>query len=706
MLHGVQPVMEERETIATALLSCFRFGQDIGWLLLIVLPPLTVNLWGQQPFELPKVTLVRTLVWALAGFTLIDCVLTRRSLRRRLLPKPMVLPVAVWATWVVVTTVTAIDWRLSIWGSYERSQGSITLLTYLLSFLLAVDHFRSLARARQLVTAMVAASVPLILFSLGQAAGWNAFGLVSDARSPMYATLGRANFVGAYLSITAPLALALLLTTQQRGLRLLWSIVFTGQLLVVGLAFARSAWIALAVSLSVFSLLWWGPRIARRYRMLAWGSVALLFLSGPLTVLWLGQRQVGSTAARLAIWQGALKLVQQRPWIGYGPDALGVVFPRVYPPELVYYQGREYFVDRAHNLFLDTAVAAGIPGVLAFSLVLFTFLIVVGRALRIEQRPNRRVLLIAILSAIMGNTANNLVSFDVTSTAAATWVLTGLGVALTAVPAAVGNAIMPKRGFARWSLAGLLSIGIALAIWQANVRPLLADIAARSAHRSSQVGDWRRAITAGEQAVLHWPVEPAHHLLLSQSYWRQALAEPATASIWFSRAESALGTARELRPADPTIWLHTAQFYTSLGSQFGANTRDLAEYAYGRAVALAPNHATIYTEWGRTYLEEGTPERAASLLRRAVMLDASNGDAYLYLGAAELALGRLEIALADYREAIRLLPESGQAYAGLAQCYWELGQPEQALLAAEQALQRDPQNALAMALLRKIGNSP
>lgn len=697
---------QEASAMPTAQLSPLSAVRDIGWLLLVVLAPLWVNLWGQQPFELPKVMLVRTLVWVLAGVALAEYALARRSLRTGLRANPMLVPVTALALVLVVTTATALDWRLSLWGSYDRGLGAVTLLTYLLLFLLAADQFGSAARARQLLTAMVIACVPLIIFGVAQATGWNPFGLVTDARSSIYATLGRANFVGAYLAILAPLTLAMLLTTRQQRARVVWSAVFIGEILVVGLTLTRSACMAVAASLSLFALLWWGPRLARCWRGLAWGGVTLLFLGGPLTVLWLGQRQLGSTAARLAIWRGTVELVQQRPWLGYGNDALGIVFPRVYPPELVYYQGREFFVDRAHNLFLDWAVTAGIPGLLANVLLLTVFVIVVGRALRRPQPAQRKALLMAILASVLGNAANNLVSFDVTPTATASWLLIGIGVALSAPPAFPSRAAVRRQPLVRWLLAGMVSLGMGIAVWQVNVRPLLADVAARSAQRHAQAGDWASAVAASEQAVKYWPVEPAHQLLLSRSYWQKALADPAAGQLWLAQAEIALDTARRLRPGDPAVWLHTAQFYISAARLFGSDTRDLAEDAYRQALVLAPNQATIYVDWGRVYLEEDDPERAGLLLRRAVMLDASSGEAYLYLGAAESALGRHTAALADYREAVRLLPESSQAYAGLAHCYWRLDRPEEALLVIEEALQRDPHNAQAIALRQEINGSP
>jgi tetratricopeptide (TPR) repeat protein len=153
------------------------------------------------------------------------------------------------------------------------------------------------------------------------------------------------------------------------------------------------------------------------------------------------------------------------------------------------------------------------------------------------------------------------------------------------------------------------------------------------------------------------------------------------------------------------LWLYTARFYAATARHFGSATRGLAEEAYARALALAPNDARVYVAWGRAHLEHGDPKVAAYFLRQAVILDATDGQAYIYLGAAEQALGRFETARADYQEAARLLPESSLAHLGLASCYWWLNRPEEALAAVEQALERDPNNAQAIALLKEIDDS-
>jgi O-antigen ligase len=72
----------------------------------------------------------------------------------------------------------------------------------------------------------------------------------------------------------------------------------------------------------------------------------------------------------MTIWRAGLPLVAQRPWFGYGPETTRAVFATVYPPQLVYYQGRDVVVDRAHNLWLDLALPAGAAGVVTLGALL------------------------------------------------------------------------------------------------------------------------------------------------------------------------------------------------------------------------------------------------------------------------------------------------------------------------------------------------
>ncbi len=678
---------------------------EAGWLLTAILVPLAINLWARQPFEPPKAALLRTLAWLMAGLWLADCLLIRRSPWRELRGNRLIWPALAVAAAQTVATLLAADRSLSLWGSYERAQGLLTQLSYVLLFLVVSARLRTLEQARRLLATMVMTAVPLLALGLAQALGWQPAGLVSDARSPVLATLGRSNFLGAYLAMLLPLTAALALTARQRWLRLAAGSLAAGEIAVVALTLARGAWLAAGVAVGLFGLLWAWPRLKHGWR---WAAVlgGLLVLAGGLVgALWLGS-QGGSEAARLTIWQATLELISRRPLLGYGPVALGLAFPHVYPPQLVYYQGRGVMIDRAHNLLLDWAATVGVAGLLTGLWLMLAFFTTGWRALRQTADPERRAWLAACLAAVAGNVAGNLVSFDTTATATATALLMALIAGLTSPRKQGARGREQGTRDRRWAVAGLLLVGIGWAVVQANIRPLAADMAAQTAVRRAVAGDRPGAIEAGKRAVVLWPTEPTHRSWLSWACLQQAQAAASSPLPWLQQAEAELLAARDLRPGDYRLWAALGELYGLWGNRWDAGKLPLAHDAYRRATALAPNHAMLYTNWGMVYLDGGDLAGAAVKFRQAVNLDATDGYAFTHLGDAEFAQGHVAEALEAYRQAAHWEPGLVYAHLGLARCYRQLGQPEAAALALQQALQLDPDNPTALGLRQEMGLGP
>ena len=643
---------------------------EIVWLLAAVLIPLWVNLWADQPFELSKMLLLRSLSWLLAALWLVDWLLNRDSPWPALRRNPLFAPVGLLLFFLGLSTHFAIHPPTSFWGSYLRGQGLLTQVSYALLFLVVASRLRTQEQARRLMTAMAFSAAPIVLLGLLQGIGLDPLGLVSDARSPVYATLGRANFVGAYLALLLPLTAALALTTSQQRQRALLCLLMAGQGGVIVLTAARAAWPAAGTGLALFALLWYWPKLTRRKRVWALvggaGAASAGLAAGVYGLL---RAAGGSLAARRTIWTAVWQLIRERPLLGYGLDALELIFPRVYPPQLVYYQGRDVFVDRAHNLLLDWAETAGLAGAAAFALVVGVFFVVgLRRAARLHAQPDRRILLIACLAAVTGNVAGNLVSFDVTATSMAVWLLMALAVSPAMTLCDAGTAPpepAADRSVEPWwrrVAAGLLVLGAMTVIVQCNVRPLLANVAHRTATRHAVRGDLEKAVTFAEKAVARWPVEPAHHWLVGQysAYIALQLVERTGSDYaWLARAESAFLAARDLRPLDHAAWAALGEFYAVAGERVDPAVFPLAHAAYRQAAALAPHRARLYVAWGQVFLTEGRPEAALERFYQAVDLDATDGLAFRLIGDVELALGRSEVARWAYQEAARWLPDAG-----------------------------------------------
>jgi O-antigen ligase/Flp pilus assembly protein TadD len=685
---------------------------EAGWLLTAFLTPLVVNLWASQPFEPPKAAAVRTLVWIMAGCWFVDCLMARRCPWGDLRDNPLLWPtLAVGGAWMLATGL-GVDPELSLWGSYERSQGLLTLLSYLLLFLVVSARLRTRVQIERLVGMVVATGVPLVCLGLAQALGWRPVPLVSNARSPVYATLGRSNFLGAYLAMLLPLTVVWVWTTRRQWLQVAGAILASAELAVVGLTLARGAWLATGVGLGALAVARCGRRLqvrgGRRLKV-AIGAGAVVVLAVGLTgAIGLGSAQDGSAAARRTIWQATVGLIGERPWLGYGPDGLGLAFSRVYPPQLVYYQGRGLVVDRAHNLVLDGLVTAGVVGLAAQLALAVTLVVVTRRALRGATDRWQRAWLVACLAAVAAQVAGNLVSFDVTATAVLAALVMAMIVALARPleEPALGQDQRPGgRLLWRWGAALVVVLAAGAATVEANFRPVAADVAARSAVRRAEMGDWSGAAAAGEQAAALWPVEPVYRRALGYIYLQaaQSVIDPLP---WLERAEAELLAARDLRPEDWRGWAALGELYGAWGNRWEPERLPLAHAAYGQAAALAPNHAMLYTSWGMVDLEGGRFAAAAARFHQAVDLDATDGYAFGHLGEAELAQGRVSEALAAYQEAVHWEPQLSSAYLGLAHCFTQLGRREEAVLAVERALQLDPANPAAWALREGIEAGP
>jgi putative inorganic carbon (HCO3(-)) transporter len=681
---------------------------EIGWLLVAILVPMGINLWARQPFDPPKAAILRSLVWVMAGVWLIRGTYGRSPVRCDLSGNPLLWPTLGVAAAQVLATIFAVDRRLSLWGSYERSSGLLTQLSYPLLFLAVADRLRTVDQSRRLVTAMVATAVPLIGLALLQATGWNPAGLISDARSSVYATLGRPNFLGAYLAMLLPLTLSMTAGAQKRWQQLAAGLLALGEATVVALTMARGAWVAAAVASGAFCwyLLW--PRLVPWQRRAVVILGLMCFAASMAGAYWLTD-QGGSVAARLTIWRASLELIVDRPVLGYGPDGMGLVFPRVYPPQLVYYQGRGLIVDRAHNLFLDWTLTTGVLGLAAELALLTTYFAAGWRAVQKTLGAETRLLLVACLTAVAGHTIGNLVSFNVTATATANWLLMALTVALSAPERSGGSDEAAHRSTwqsHRWPalwlrLAIVATVGVAVA--HANIRPSVADVAGRIFERRSAAGDWPGAIKASSRAVALWPTEPAHHLSLSWAHLQQAQVSGGDPLPSLRQAEAQLLAARDLRPKDFRIWSALGELYGKWGNRWDKARLLMAHKAYGMATSLAPNLATLYAAWGVVYLEGGHSSQASTLFRRAVDLDATDGYSFAHLGDCELDLGHLDAALAAYQEAERWEPDLSFVHLGLARCYWRLGHWNAAALALDRASQLDPDSDDVRDLRQLIG---
>jgi len=186
-------------------------------------------------------------------------------------------------------------------------------------------------------------------------------------------------------------------------------------LLVVGilaLTQSRGGWLAAAAGLLALLALWAAvlpPSRARRALALAVLAVVLVGVAG---VLWIGPRTLWelwvsppeatalgtlrTLGVRRELWPWAVTAIGDFPFTGVGLGAFRQVVFRLYPLP----PWPSYDIGHAHNIFLQTALDTGLPGLVVYVAILFVAAAVGWRVAR-RDRGFRPVSL-GLLAGLVG----------------------------------------------------------------------------------------------------------------------------------------------------------------------------------------------------------------------------------------------------------------------------------------------------------------
>ncbi|GIW09594.1 MAG: hypothetical protein KatS3mg061_0651 [Dehalococcoidia bacterium] len=349
---------------------------EASWLMVAIVIPLFFDVFSARVFEPDKLTAFRgIMLFALAVWLLRELEFpgAPATLPRRwwegFQANPLGVPVAVLALSYLISTIFSVQPLVSLFGSYQRLQGTLNNLLYFALFFLVATGLRTWGRLNRLVTTFILVSVPVSLYGWVQHFGLDPLPWGGDVQSRVAGSAGNPIFLGAYLILVIPFILARLITAIRHwqegtgGSARAAQIVGYSLALVVNLVClywtgSRGPWMGFAASL-VAMVFFLGLATNRRALLVApvaaaAGFVALMaFFETPPGVAIaeanpFAQRLAsikdlneGTNRVRLLIWfgdgigKGAAGLVTDnifRTIVGYGPETMYVAYNRFYPP--------------------------------------------------------------------------------------------------------------------------------------------------------------------------------------------------------------------------------------------------------------------------------------------------------------------------------------------------------------------------------------
>lgn len=407
---------------------------EAAWLAALVLVPVYFNIYSGRIFEPDKLTILRSLALLILGAWIVKLVDEGGPRWERIQPGdsiikfitkfPLVAPAAALVVLYLVSTIFSVAPRASLWGSYQRLQGTYTTFSYLIIFAAILGNVRRRSQVDRIITTAVLTSLPVALYGMLQRYGVDPIPWAGDTTIRIAANMGNSIFVAAYLIMVFPLTVGRIVQAFNAILKedeRLWSqvakatiYVFVATIQVIALYMSGSrgpalGWMAGCFFLFLLLSLYWRKRwltLGTVGAAIALGVFLLVFnleggpLEGLRTSPAIGRfglilnAESNSALVRKYIWQGAAQLVKPhapieypdghkdvfnflRPLIGYGPESMYVAYNPFYVPELAIVERRNASPDRSHNETWDALVITGVLGILVY-LSLFTLVFYYG----------------------------------------------------------------------------------------------------------------------------------------------------------------------------------------------------------------------------------------------------------------------------------------------------------------------------------------
>lgn len=640
-----------------------------------------------------------------------------------------------------VATTFSLSPYHSFWSNFERMEGYIGLLHFLLYFLLLGSVFTRPRDWTIFFHTSIGVSAVVALYAMMQLAGKFA---IHQGGNRVDATFGNATYLAAYLLFHLFFLIWFFLRSPSRSARVGYAAVFLLEALTLYFTATRGAMLGflggLVVLATLLALLSAG-RI-RRFALAGLGAVMLVpilffFVKDAPWVqrnLVLGRFatlsfQETTTQARFTIWGMALQGWKERPILGWGQESFVYIFSKHYQPSL---WRQEPWFDRAHNVFLDWLTAGGVLG-LASYLGMFAaagWLLVGG----LRSKAFDRVTVSVIAALLAAHFFQNLFVFEnLTSYLLFFAVLAHIHVLSTlsvpAFPSPTGSSRHRQRIRVRLP-AGLLASGgvlaalaLALVFYFANVKPIFVAKnildALKRMQQPEAAGKIESVIAILRKGIQRNTFGTTELREQASQIAGAVGSDPALASQdkqkYFEFVIQELEGERMAFPFDMRAKAFLATLY--LGGGRPADALAIVN----EALEVSGQRAQFYFIAAEAYLNANQHDRAIEVLRRAYNLSPEYPEAIANLatvlilaerdGEAEALLekhygqpflpevryaqayvqrGKFDKALLVWKEMVKRSPENAQHRANLGLVYARVGQTEDAIRELHEAIRLEP----------------
>ena len=513
----------------------------------------------------------------------------------------------------------------SFWSNFERMEGYITLLHLGMFFLVISSVFKEVDWKRWWNVSLLT-SFLMVLYSVLQLIGLKT---INQGGVRVDGTLGNAIYLAVYMLFHIFIAFLFMWREWKNvALRWVYGLLILAQAFILYHTATRGAILGLLGGLLAVAVLNVRNKESAFVRK---GSIAtlvgLITLVGGFVAIkdaeFIQNSPVLSrfssltteelkTQGRYFVWPIALEGVKERPFLGWGQENFNYIFNEHYRPEM--YRLEPWF-DRAHNIFLDWAVAGGILGLLSYLLLYVALLYSIWRPARRPDGGRSTNLTHTEKSILTGLIAayffHNFFVFDHLISYILFFSL------LSYLHYRNGSELTSKGVITKVQVRNIalpaVSILLALSLYFVNIKPITANVFLIEALKSLQTpGETLKAIQYFKKAYnttrLGRP-EIVEHLAANTVTVLTSDISMEEKNAYFSFAKDAVLKQAEDLSEDARYQFITGSFLSTVGSL------DDALIYLERASRLMPGKQMIYLEIANAFLNKGEKEKAIDVLK-------------------------------------------------------------------------------------------
>ena len=334
---------------------------------------------------------------------------------------------------VLITLFTKSNIQQQIYGVSGRNTGLIFHLA-MVGFLIGGNLFASKKLLQQSVKIFIFAGIITLSYGIIQIFDFDPL-IWSSSTEWVASTFGNPNFFSTFLGMFVSLVIPYLFVNSNLLARLVCIVGVIITILIILKTQSQQGLILVLIGLATSTFFYFksrnsGKKLLFLYLVIVFTAGMVLVFDILQKVPWNPILYKPSVSARGDYWRAGVNLIEKYPITGVGFDGLREQYGLVRDP-LSLTRGDQLDLDAAHNIFIDKAIAGGIPFLVLYLSIIICVLISIKKL--VSETTNFEPALIGVIACWFAWIAQSFISIDNVGVTSWGWYFSGLITGLAAL---------------------------------------------------------------------------------------------------------------------------------------------------------------------------------------------------------------------------------------------------------------------------------